>query len=304
MIVKGVFQCGIKAWLLAALVLVSTAAQGQVLYMATQGNASEAGIWMMNADGSNLRRIIAAQTPTFAESFTEIVVDRPTLSLYISGASGKLYRSDLDGANLNVITTIEPNAQTFAFDDVHRKLYYNDTEFQSITRSNVDGTMSERLPLSSLSFDAVADGAAGYLFYSTGELRRVDLNAANRVILFDPTDSFTSSVAVDPIARKIYWSQTGGLCTLGQTPDDTGVYRSNYDGSNREAVIPFRRNGLPPFCIKELALDPLRDRLYWHDPGSNLIGVVTLNVLLLCVLGGGAPIPIALLPFVEGLAID
>ena len=100
------------------------------------------------------------------------------------------------------------------------KLYFTDDELNAVFRANLDGTGMNRLPIAGIS--------------GPGE------------------------IAVDPVAEKLYWTDT---------PSGPAVRRANLDGSDAEVVVS--RAKLPSLGRAiGVCLDPLGGRIYFTDGGQ------------------------------------
>ena len=57
-------------------------------------------------------------------------------------------------------------------------------------------------------------------------IHRLDLTDGSDVILFNVSDRFNASIALDPVSDHLYWSDLGG------------IWRSDLDGNDIQLIIP------------------------------------------------------------------
>lgn len=110
--------------------------------------------------------------------------------------------------------------------------------------------------------------------FGSGSIRTISLS----VLVGTPV-----SIAVDPIAQKLYWSDI-------QQSSSRGIHRTNLDGSGHQLVV----NGVQAQSARGISLDISAGKLYWTDSNShklrrcNLDGTAIEDVLT------GLPFPYAI----------
>ena len=187
--------------------------------------------------------------------------------------NGQLYRrierANCDGSDVEVLISSglgsEPRGLTL--DPSAGKIYWTDYARNTIQRADLDGSHIETLidkryanPLS-VSLDT-AHGKMYWVEDWVPSLRRANLDGTGEELLIqgDAHDG-PLAVAVDPVAKKIYWTDNRGWRGTGSS-----VRRANLDGGEEEFIVP---TGLK--SPNSIALDLSADIVYWADNSLNLI---------------------------------
>ncbi len=166
-----------------------------------------------------------------------------------SGGSpnARIMRSNLDGSNPTIVMSIEGTPADIALDLENNKFYWVDVAEGRIQRANLDGTSVELLDMLGAHVTAIAlDVEGGKMYYmvtSLDSVRRADLDGQNPEVLITGASS-GRAVALDLVARKLYF-------------DDTGVQRSNLDGTDIETIASSGGFGI--------SVVPEDQRVYWTN---------------------------------------
>ncbi len=214
------------------------------------------GILRLNPDGTNNESLLAVDGPPnqigagFAD---QIAVDWENGKMYWS-ANFNIRRANLDGSQVQSIanpSTGLHSTRGVALDLQAGKVYWSEYRLGSplpadriIRRANLDGTQKE-------TFLTLADGisSASYLtidpyeralywtgaLSSGGRIQRANLDGSP-----DLQDVVTglygaSGIAIDGLARKIYWADLGSNVTPND--NDSRIRRANLDGSQIEDLV-------------------------------------------------------------------
>ena len=161
--------------------------------------------------------------------------------------SGDLFRSDLDGSNIESL--VEGAEGALALDLVNGKVYWAG---DGIHRANLDGSGVEAVIEGVGVGDVDVDGAGGKVYWTGGGVgaflvQRANLDGSNIEELYETEFEFMR-IALDLVAQQIYWSTSN---------DDTNgfeIQRADLDGTNSVVVVPFLM--LSPFS---LSVDPVGD---------------------------------------------
>ncbi|MFQ5495892.1 MAG: YncE family protein, partial [Phycisphaerae bacterium] len=101
-------------------------------------------------------------------------------------------------------------------------------------------------------------------------IRRADLDGLNvETLLTTPLLDDATALAIDPIARKVYWAQT--------QPLGGRILRADFDGRNDEIVVDWPLVDTPV----ALAVDPAGGKVYWaesFDPRIVRADLTGLNI--------------------------
>jgi hypothetical protein len=158
------------------LIACADSAASQKLYLAQR----DTGLYQANVDGTGFSRIVPPLAPDFF-GFSDVDVDLQGRALYLSTPLGDIWRTNLDGANAQVILDTALGIQTVAVDTAHERVYYgaaSDTPFQ-VHSINLNGS-DFRVDLNERAGDLAVDPAAGYLF--TNRLTRARKSSRNRAV--------------------------------------------------------------------------------------------------------------------------
>ena len=180
-----------------------------------------------DVDGSNEEEL-------FTSFFSyDIDLDLKDGKVYFSDFSNNIRRSDLNGANLEIVINPVVNVRGITVDEKSRKLYWTESSTPGngkIKQSNLDGTDQMDIItglgfLSHLAIDTLRDK-----IYWTDEdqksIRRANLNGSNIETLVTGL-SLPTGITLDIIEEYMYWTDRG-----------TGkIQRSQLDGSDVQDLV-------------------------------------------------------------------
>lgn len=241
------------------------------LYIHNSSN-SEFAVQSLNLDGSNIAGIVDVCGLVRGCAGRSIAFDEANGRIYFSNSDGTIYRVNADGSGLMLIADVS-NSEEIALDPVGQRLYtsggrilsfdgielgtwgassavglaldivgghlyYVDGD-RTIARRDLDGgnlVSILDLGLGGDFVDIAIDPAADTLFWTQrfgpGQGAIVDgaaigqarLDGSNPEIIVGDVDlAAPRRIIADPTTERIYWT-------------DGGVFRANYDGSQREIV--------------------------------------------------------------------
>ncbi len=249
--------------------------------------------------------------------------------------SDQIFRSDLDGGNVQSIVTGQGILRRMRIDFEEEKLFWVEGATGRLWKSNFDGTNQEillDLPVSALNLIEI-DKTNQRIFYTVtndGFIRSIDLDGSNQQTVVSGVGN-AQGMDYDPFCDKIYWTEfdTGTIkrasgdgtnvetiLNLNSKPFDlvldvesgkiffsdresSDVFRSNLDGSSLETIIT------QPGDKGAMTLDYTNERLYWvnntqeviysADLDGNNITPVIIGNMSTTILAG----VVAYVPFVE-----
>ena len=234
------------------------------------GNNGTSEIEKSNLDGTNREVILNdAYFPI------DLKVNKATNELYWIQSVGSIpgagvFKSDLDGSNRTVV--IEEFVKGIAIDDVNSYLYWSETIFNTIHRSNLND-LSDEIELIDeyLVFpkSIVLDTANNEIIFVNLEygnyLYRANLDDGEDLTVLASSAIYNPKrFEVDTLNEKIYWVNSPSSFAADKTAT---IMRANLDATNIEKLVdyPVTEN---PFG---LALDVANNKLYWTDSGEDAI---------------------------------
>ena len=145
-------------------------------------------------------------------------------------ADGSIYRSDLDGTNIDTIASNLGIPVGIAFDLVKAKMYWSDYNNNVIQRSDLSGSNIETLVTGlNQPLDVELDVNNNKIYWSNenGYIMRADFDGSNIDTLIHDSIYSTGNLDLDLTNNKIYW--------LGEHP--VVIKRANLDGTNVDTVL-------------------------------------------------------------------
>ncbi len=196
--------------------------------------------------------------------------------------SSSIHRSNLDGTNSEILISSGLDGPAgIAVDSASLKMYWVE-EGGHIRRADLNGSTVENLLFAGGEpTDIVLDQPPGKMYWTeraATRIRKANLDGtdAEDVIdtLFDPY-----GIDLDRVAKKIYWVE-----------GSAAIMRANLDGT--QAETEWTDNGL----VRDVAVDPTAERLYWSNSAFLFIAVADLTILaqFLDILQIGSPRQLAL----------
>lgn len=171
----------------------------------------------------------------------------------------KIFRSNLDGSNIETIVTGQGILRRMRIDFVEEKLFWVEGETGRMWKSNFDGTSQEiiiDLPTSNLNLIEI-DKTNQRIFYTItndGFIRSIDLNGSNQEIIVSGVGN-VQGLEYDPFCDKLYWTEfVEGV-----------IKRANGDGTDIETIVDLNSK---PF---DLILDIESEKLFFNDRQSSNI---------------------------------
>lgn len=172
-----------------------------------------------------------------------------------ANGDGQVWRASTDGTNAQMIFRAKNTLpEALAADPLGLKIYWFDALNWSLHRANFDGTDYETLRASGSSIrDLAVDSQARKLYWlEYMRVRRANLDGTGAEDLVVSGLSNPSSIALDQLAGKVYWTDYGS----------SRISRANLDGSNVETLIYSGVNG-----PGGLVVDAVNGRMFWGDSG-------------------------------------
>ena len=197
------------------------------LYWTEKLSKSSGKIQRANMDGSDVE--VVKRLTSVPEN---IAIDSMRGKIYVINSQRKIQRLDLDGSNFqsNFMTGLA-SPENITVDTENSKIYWS--EGTNLKRANLNGSNSQHIATGSRTLTGIA--AAGGKVYWTemptwgvngGKIRRADSNGSNVEKLITINGSIPLGIAVDFVARKLYWTNSQGK-----------IKRANLNGSSVEDVV-------------------------------------------------------------------
>ena len=233
---------------------------------------SDGLIERMNSDGKGLKSLVP-----IGDGARGIAVDSVNGKIFWSDVDRHVIsKANLDGKNQkDIVTTGLDFPLDVDIDIKSKKIYWSDQSQNQIGRANLDGTdQTFIIPFpcpSSVGYFCTAGGELAIdsvkkkLYWTTaycsdhtcssylGDIFRANLDGSNIEIVVTAAGR-PSSIQVDPIGKKIYWTDY---------VNDV-VRRSNLDGTQIDDLFVVGKNNNP----NSLALDLKNGYIYWDQDGD------------------------------------
>ena len=179
-------------------------------------------------------------------------------------ANGVIRRANLDGSEVELLVNTIHGSWGIALDLKNGKIYWTigNPTYDSIWRSNLDGSDVEDFWEALIPFDIELDVQAGKVYWfsgnaaggRSGRIRRAGIDGLRLEKLVDGFDTFYRSFELDVKSGKMYW------VARPSSEDPYFIYRASLDGSNSETVVT-----LPTANNYWLDIDPNGRKLYWFS---------------------------------------
>jgi len=229
-------------------------------------------------DGSNVTdMIIGLSSPT------NIAVDATGGRIYWTDTSDNTIMSArLDGTGIDTIFAARPdwdpsdsepwNPRGIALDTAAGKMYWTDTTYDTIQRSDLNGDNAESLVAVPGNPGGIAlDSSAGGLYWTDNfadVIHRADLDGNN----------IESLVTLNPASPGGVWIPRApalhtpiGMMYWADSRSNT-IQKATVDGNSAAVLITSGPNyGVAPIDARGIALDTEADRIYWTDTGNDSI---------------------------------
>ena len=196
-------------------------------------------------------------------------VTQEVVSLTVDAAGGKIYwaeqdssrgtikRANLDGTNVEVLTTEPITASSFVVDTADNKLYWTDSTQGRVHSADLNGeNITTIIELDDIK-DIVVDTEGGKLYFSdTFAIRRVNRDGTNVEIILTGWGTFrTTGIGGIAVADgKIYWTeQQNRIRGSGK------IHRANLNGTNIETLAT------PLGTPTDIAVDTVGGKVYWAN---------------------------------------
>jgi sugar lactone lactonase YvrE len=237
-----------------------------------------------NLDGSQVETILST-----GEDISYLTASRSLGKLFyaVGSPTPQLWSADFDGQNRQLLATF--NGANYVrgldFDDVSQRLFWTSSHGSiagngKVRSANANGSgVQDVLALSELyPYGMAIDSDVGKMFWANSVSEDVvvqaNLDGTSQQTVVGPA-SFTSQLAVDSVANKVYWTDN----------ESQSVRWSNYDGTQMAPI-----GSISMFSFDSgIAVDHASGYLFWGDTftdviyranldGSNPTAIVTSGV--------------------------
>ena len=209
-------------------------------------------------------------------------ITQEVASLTVDAAGGKIYwseqgssrgtikRANLDGTNVEVLTTEPITASSFVVDTADNKLYWIDSTQGRIHSADLNGeNITTIVELDDIK-DIALDAQGGKLYFSDlFAIRRVNLDGTNsETVLTGWGTSLTKGIGGITVADgKIYWTEH-----LVWYRASGNIHRANLNGTNIETLAT------PLGRPTDIAVDAEGSKLYWTNRSNPLGGIQRMDI--------------------------
>jgi DNA-binding beta-propeller fold protein YncE len=184
--------------------------------------AGKPSVFSADEDGSDRQGIYSSPQGTL-EYQSGIAVDAANNHIYFGDKrNNAIYRSDLNGANLQVIVPAEgmpsnsDGVKELRLDSRHGHLYWSDDRLSLIRRVNLDGSNLVDLVSAERVGDIDLDLVNGKIYWTqqhafsqtNGRIMRSNLDGTDTVPIVETNLLAPRGIAVDPKNNRIFWTDT------------------------------------------------------------------------------------------------
>ena len=215
---------------LAAALPVTVKTGQQVLVPASQ----RPSMFWINTDTDKIESLEPFDAVT--QEVTSLTVDAAGGKIYWAeqgSSGGTIKRANLDGTNVEVLTTEPITASSLVVDTADNKLYWTDSTQGRIHSADLNGeNITTIIELDDIK-DIAVDTEGGKLYFSdTFAIRRANLDGTNVEIILTGwgTRSTTGIGGIAVADGKIYWTELLGWSHEGN------IHRANLNGTNIETL--------------------------------------------------------------------
>ena len=215
---------------LAAALPVTVKTGQQVLVPASQ----RPSMFWTNTDTDKIESLAPFDAVT--QEVTSLTVDAAGGKIYWAeqgSSGGTIKRANLDGTNVEVLTTEPITASSLVVDTADNKLYWTDSTQGRIHSADLNGeNITTIIELDDIK-DIAVDTEGGKLYFSdTFAIRRANLDGTNVEIILTGwgTRSTTGIGGIAVADGKIYWTELLGWSHEGN------IHRANLNGTNIETL--------------------------------------------------------------------
>ena len=187
---------------------------------------------------------------------TSLTIDAANEKLYwaekTSDRTGKIWRANLDGTNLQLLKNLTSVPYNIAIDRASSKIYLTNS-WGKIQRLNVDGSDFQPNLITGLDSPRglAVDAARGKVYWTemSGRIRRADLNGSN---IQDVITGLQTPMDIVVFRDTIHWTE--------KFSENRGeIRRSDLNGNLNVAMSISFTQGIPT----GIAIDALESKLYW-----------------------------------------
>ena len=227
------------------------------------GPAHRPPMYWIDAKAGTFHRLVGDDAESFlprVQNATGLVLEPTSRKMYwtedTGGDTGAVKRANVDGSNLQLLTTLQSVPTSIAVHAANGKLYWTNARGR-IQQANRDGQGIRNL-IQNLKDpgNMTVDATGGKIYWTEGKnrIRRANLNGKSVQNVANGLESI-GGIAI--AGNTIYWTEGTG--------EDSGkLSRANLNGSNARMLAELQH---VPCCI---AVDPVGSKLYWTDADGNI----------------------------------
>lgn len=245
----------------------------KLYYNLFQNDDTSKRIYQANFDGtSNIAYSLEPSTYGLGDF---IINQHLGLIFWIDTIALVVKRANLDGSNVQTISTILSGFADIAFDIRHRKLYIYDYYNSIIQRSNIDGSNLESVHTEASAYPFRAryitlDSARGKLYYShdcddsscshSNSVTTCDLDGANCQLFLE------GAVRIFPYSSGFYVSSNDMVCGYMECNGNGRLEKMSSDLSSAETIVEDDE------FLSNFSVD-VDDTLYWLDDEDSVVAL-------------------------------
>ena len=220
-------------------------------------------MYWIDAEAGTFHRLVGDAAENFlprVKNATSLVLEPKGRKMYwtedTGGDTGAVKRANVDGSNVQLLTTLQSVPTSIAVHAANGKLYWTNSRGR-IQQANLNGQHIQNL-IENLKDpgNITVDTIGGKIYWTEGKkrIRRANLNGTSIQNIANDLESI-GGLAVS--GNKIYWTEITGA-------NSGKLRRANLNGSDFGTLAKLQH---APCCI---AVDPVGSKLYWTDADGNI----------------------------------
>ena len=228
------------------------------------------GVWRMNTDGTEFEALV--KRDNLVAIYLCLDLSKGEIYWCDIYGSGTIYRSRLDGRNIEPLIVSYQKPLCLALDPENDKIYWANI-YADVYKCNTDGSDVEFLTndftINTDILDIDLDMVNQKLYFASSaegpSLGRANLDGTDVEYLYNVSWRWINGIAVDPSQEKVYWSQL-------VSTRSTAICCADLNGQSFEMLVDSLH------YPDDIALDLKHKKVYWTERTLDFRGVRRTNL--------------------------